>query len=151
MRDANVTFINTTIPLTASSNPFELKDSFAFVTNDVEFTRARQGVEQPATSEIHFVLKTSTSPEHVKGWSSPRSPRFTSCSRHRLHTSTSRGGAARDLQDSLRALDVDFTRARQEEEQPAISKMLVMLNSIDASHLFDASHHHPSASTTVFC
>jgi hypothetical protein len=67
MREANVTFINATITLTASNNRFELNDSFAFITNDVDFTQARQGVEQPATSEFQFVLKTSTSHEHVKG------------------------------------------------------------------------------------
>jgi hypothetical protein len=66
-------------------------------------------VEQPAISKIHFVLKTSTSHEHVKRRSSAR----------------------------------------------AISDILVVLNSINANHLFDAtislSHHHPSASTTAFC
>jgi hypothetical protein len=30
----------------------------------------KAGVEQPAISKIHFVLKTSTSHEHVKEWSS---------------------------------------------------------------------------------
>jgi hypothetical protein len=52
--------------------------------------------------------------------------------------------------DPLRARDIDFTRARQGEEQRTISEILVVLNSIDASHLFDAPHHHPSASTTGF-
>jgi hypothetical protein len=56
-----------------------------------------------------------TTHEHVKGWSTTRSPRFTSCStaqRHRLHMSTSRGGAPRDFRDSHRAQllnDIDFT------------------------------------------
>jgi hypothetical protein len=44
MRDANVTFINTTITLTASTNRFELNDSSVF---------------SPTTSTSH---------EHVKGW-----------------------------------------------------------------------------------
>jgi hypothetical protein len=44
VRDANVTFINTTITLTASSNRFELNDSSVFSST------------------------TSTSHEHVKGW-----------------------------------------------------------------------------------
>jgi hypothetical protein len=36
-------------------------------------------------------------------------------------------------------------------KQHAISEILVVLNSIDASHLFDAPHHHPDASATAFC
>ena len=64
-------------------------------TTDIDFTR--QGVEQTT--------------------------RFTSCSRHRLHTSTSRGRAARSLRDSLRAQDIDFTR--QGVEQPTISDFVL--------------------------
>jgi hypothetical protein len=44
---------------------------------------------------------------------------------------TSRGGAASDLRVSLRAQDINFTRARQGVDQHTISEMLVMLNSIE--------------------
>jgi hypothetical protein len=76
------------------------------------------------------------------------------------HTCTSRGGAARDLRDSHRAhllnyIDFTFrlptTRARQGVEQHnAISEIHTVLNSINASHLLDAHHHHPDATTTLF-
>jgi hypothetical protein len=32
--------------ITTSNNRFELKDTSAFIPNDVDFTQARQGVEQ---------------------------------------------------------------------------------------------------------
>ena len=102
---------------------------------------------------------------HIKGWSCTRSPSFTSCpagERHRLHTSTSRGGTAacssrstfcRDslpTRDPLHA-EIHFTRARQGVHHHAISEIHTVLNSIDASHLFDAHRHHHDATTTAFC
>jgi hypothetical protein len=94
MRDVNVTFINTTITLIASSNRFELND-----------------FSPPLPT-------TSTSHEHVKGWSRPL--RDSLRAGHRLHKSTSIKGWSRTmLRDSLRAQDIDFTRARQGVEQTA--------------------------------
>ena len=123
---------------------------FASITNDVDFTRARQGGwSRPLRDSLRAEDIDCT---RARQGVEPNAPRFTSWSIHRLHTSTSRGGADRALRDSLRARDIDFTQARQGEEQRAISKILVVvLNSIDASHLFDAPHHYPSSSTTAFC
>jgi hypothetical protein len=82
---------------------------------DIDFTRARQGVEQHAFPETFSeILVTLNSIESQL---------------HRLYMITSRGGAARDLRDSLRALN-DFTRAHQGVEQHTISEILVVLNPI---------------------
>jgi hypothetical protein len=114
MRDANVTFFNTTITLTASSNRFELND---FSPPSPTTSTSHEHVKGWNRPQIHFVLKTSTAQEHVKGWS-----RMLRDSLRAQRTSTSHEhvkGWSRPLRDSLRAEDIDFTRARQGVEQTA--------------------------------
>ena len=84
---------------------------------------------QPHFSAVDFSpssRSTSTSHKHVKGWSSPQSQRFTSCSRHRLHTSTPRDGTDRsEIHFVLKTLTShEHVKRRRSARSPRLSSCL---------------------------